>query len=664
MCGIAGVIAPEFSSEQAENVVSKMISVLHHRGPDGGDIWRSQAENLVLGHRRLSIQDLSDFGKQPMHSASKRYSIVFNGEIYNFQEIAVSLRKYGHQFSGRSDTEVLLAAVEEWGLAGAVKQFVGMFAFALWDNDSKTLHLCRDRLGEKPLYYGCLGKAFYFASELKAIEKVVSKDQLHIDFDGLSGFLKYGYISAPHSIYRHIYKLMPGTILSIPMTNDLNKFQYSPWPDASSLSPKTYWSVLNSANQGLSNLIKSEEEAIEQLDSVLHQSVRRQMIADVKIGTFLSGGVDSTVVSAIAQNESSEKIRTYTIGFSEKEYDESAYAEKIAQHLGTDHLTMQVTPQDALNVVPDLASIYDEPFADSSQIPTFLVSKLAHEHVTVCLSGDGGDELFAGYNRYIWTQSLWNKFSAVHYQLRKAFASVIAKPSPALWDNLYQILSQMRSGDHEKQKLVGLKIQKLAGFMQQKDIYQAYEYLMSYWQNPEQLILEQFKKSQHTIMPQHAVLNDFMADNFVNQAMFIDQTNYLPGDNLTKVDRASMAVSLETRLPLLSHEVVELAWRIPVSMKVKNNVSKWALRQVLYKYVPRQMIDRPKMGFSVPVAAWLRTDLKTWAEDLLNSIAAKDGILQKDVILKAWHEHISGKRDHSHRLWAVLMYLSWENARS
>ena len=406
MCGIAGILGSEMSSESLEEKGRQMMQSLFHRGPDEGGLWRSDTCNLVLVHRRLSIQDLSVSGAQPMLSASKRYCVIFNGEIYNFKDISSDLSKRGHQFVGHSDTEVLLAAIEEWGLTDAITQFVGMFAFALWDREGKIIHLCRDRLGEKPLYYGWIGKSFYFASELKAIEKVVSKDQLEIDYDGFSGFLKNGYISAPYSIYRNIYKLIPGTVLSIPVTDDVDSQQYSPWADASSFSPQAYWSILNSANFGLSNLILNEDEAIEKLDSALHSTVRRQLIADVNIGAFLSGGVDSTVVTAIAQQESSEKVRTYTIGFSEKEYDESLYAEKIARHLGTDHLTMRVTPDEVLRVVPDLASIYDEPFADSSQIPSFLVSKLAREHVTVCLSGDGGDELFAGYNRYMWTQSL------------------------------------------------------------------------------------------------------------------------------------------------------------------------------------------------------------------------------------------------------------------
>jgi len=659
MCGIAGIINAEISSQALDEQGQLMMQSLYHRGPDEGGLWRSETCNLVLVHRRLSIQDLSASGAQPMLSASKRYCVVFNGEIYNFNDISVDLIKRGHQFQGHSDTEVLLAAIEEWGLENAVKQFIGMFAFALWDREKQVMHLCRDRLGEKPLYYGWLGGSFYFASELKAIEKVVPKDKLAIDNEGLSGFLRNGYISAPYSIYRHVYKLMPGTILSIPLSKDMKPHQYSPWPDAASFSPKTYWSVYNSANEGLSNLIVREDEVIEQLDKVLHQSVRRQMIADVKVGTFLSGGIDSTVVSAIAQRESSEKIKTYTIGFSEKEYDESVYAERIAKHLGTDHLTMHVSANDVLNVVPDLPSIYDEPFADSSQLPSFLVSKLAREHVTVCLSGDGGDELFAGYNRYLWTDSLWKKMSGVPKPVRQLLGKALAMPSPMLWDTVYKGLTRFKTSDMDKQKLVGLKVQKLAGFMQQEDIYQAYDYLMAYWNEPEKLI----KQSSFGRSPIHKI-SRINSSSFIDQAMYLDQFGYLPGDNLAKVDRASMAVSLETRLPLLSHDVVDLAWRIPHTFKAKDNVSKWALREVLYKYVPKEMMDRPKMGFSVPVAKWLRGELKEWAEDLFASMDNNDEILQKHVIQQTWQEHLSGKRDHSHRLWTVLMFLAWKNSRS
>ncbi len=658
MCGIAGLFTAGISAERVETDVRKMISELHHRGPDGGDTWRSESCNLVLGHRRLAIQDLSEFGKQPMHSASDRYCVVFNGEIYNFQEIAAELRQMGQSFSGHSDTEVLLAAIEVWGLEKAIQRFVGMFAFALFDKAEKVLHLCRDRLGEKPLYYGWLGGAFYFASELKAID-IVARAQLQINTDGLSDYLKNGYISAPDSIYKNIYKLVPGTVLAVSLQDDAASLNFSPWPETAPSSPKTYWSVQRSAEQGMANLISSESEAVDSLDAILRRTVKRQMIADVKVGTFLSGGIDSTVVSAIAQHESSENVRTYTIGFSEKEYDESAYAERIARHLDTEHLTMTVTPEDVLNVVPDMPAIFDEPFADSSQIPSYLVSRLAAEHVTVCLSGDGGDEMFAGYNRYLWTQSLWSKLSSIPFPVRLAVGKILALPAPAIWDSLYGGVTRFKSNEYARQKLIGLKIQKLSGILQKRDIYQAYDFLMSYWQDPG-LIMS--GESTRRIYGDGMHLS--CSESFIDQAMYMDQSIYLPGDNLAKTDRASMAVSLETRLPLLSHEVIDFAWRIPVGMKVKNDVSKWALREVLYKYVPQEMIDRPKMGFSVPVAKWLRHDLKDWAGDMFSSIEAGSEFLRKETIQKTWLEHTSGKNDHSHRLWTVLMFLAWMQQRS
>ena len=664
MCGIAGLIRSDQNAEMLVSDGKAMISALVHRGPDSDGVWADEKCGLVLGHRRLSIQDLSELGRQPMFSASKRYITVFNGEIYNFKEIAEDLRRFGYDFSGHSDTEVLLSAIEEWGLTVAIDKFVGMFAFALWDSQKRKLFLCRDRLGEKPLYYGWLDNGFYFASELKAIEKIVPKKNLVVDYDGLSGFLRYGYISAPLSIYQGLYKLPAGSILSLDLSDGDEGFnrpaQYSPYADRSDKSPTTYWSVYQSASEGLKNIITDEGRVVTGLDALLHRTINRQMVADVSIGTFLSGGIDSSVVAAIAQSERNEKIKTYTIGFSEKEYDESTYAEAIAKHLGTEHLTMHVTPGDALNVVPVLHEIYDEPFADSSQIPTYLVSKLAKEHVTVCLSGDGGDELFAGYNRYLWTESLWKKLSLVPLPMRMLIGKALSVPSPSTWDGLYSAFSGLNNKQQVKQKLIGLKMQKLAGLMQKNTVNQAYDFLMTYWENVDELI-----NWSSAIPGNKKDLPLLDTDSFINQAMFTDQNIYLQGDNLVKVDRASMAVSLETRLPLLSHEVVDFSWQIPVDMKVKNNISKWALREVLYKYVPQNLIDRPKMGFSVPVASWLRNELKDWAEDLLVTLDSKKGsLLKKQPIMKAWDEHISGKYDHSHRLWTVLMYLSWASSRA
>jgi asparagine synthase (glutamine-hydrolysing) len=662
MCGIAGLAGYGQNSEALAENGSAMISALVHRGPDDDGLWTDEKFGLAMGHRRLSIQDLSEHGAQPMLSPSGQYLIVFNGEIYNFKEIAADLRQRGYSFNGHSDTEVLLAAIEEWGTSAAIARFIGMFAFALWDSKDKKLFLCRDRLGEKPLYYGWLGNSFYFASELKAIEKVVPKQLLAIDYDGLSSFLSYGYVSAPFSIYQGIYKLPPGSMLTLEAPAECDDWQpppgFSPYADNAVASPVAYWSVMQSANSGLKNMSKDEDEAVSTLDEMLHRTIKRQMIADVSIGTFLSGGIDSSVVSAIAQHESERAIKTYTIGFSEKEYDESAYAEAIARHLGTDHLTMRVTPGDALGVVPELHAIYDEPFADSSQIPTYLVSKLAKQHVTVCLSGDGGDELFAGYNRYLWTESLWKKLAMFPLPLRLLTGKLLLLPSPAHWDAFYSILSGLNKGS--QQKLIGLKVQKLAGMMQSESIEQAYDYLMSYWGNANHMI----KLDGTAATSQKKALEKLATSDFINQAMFIDQNVYLPGDNLAKVDRASMAVSLETRLPILSHEIVDLSWRIPLQMKVKNNVSKWPLRQVLYKYVPQELIDRPKMGFSVPVASWLRGELKEWAEELLTTLDSGWGhVLDKRPILRAWQEHQSERYDHSHRLWTVLMFLSWARAR-
>ncbi len=660
MCGIAGLVVSPNTSTPLEEYGNRMVAALKHRGPDSHGIWTDPKQGLLLVHDRLSIQDLSDLGHQPMWSHSRRYCIVYNGEIYNFKKLTQQLQDCGYSFSGHSDTEVLLCAIEEWGLHETVQKCVGMFAFALWDAVENTLSLCRDRLGEKPLYFGWLGQSFYFASELHAIESIAPNGKLEIDTTGLHKYLQYGYITAPHSIYRGIYKLMPGTIFTCPLQNIFDLSSFSPCADTGSNSPKTFWSVRDSANNGLDNLIQSDSQAIEELDSLLHNTIQMQSIADVGVGVFLSGGIDSSTVAAIAQSESTDKIKTFSIGFSEKEYDESEFAGKIAAHLGTDHSTITVSPSDSLEVVPQLPSIYDEPFADSSQIPTFLVSKLARENVTVCLSGDGGDELFAGYNRYISTDKVWRNLSRLPYPIRSSAGKLLGSTSPRFWDGLYKKLTSSNQNTMEQQKLVGLKLQKLAGLMQHRDQMAAYDYLLSYWNRPDTVIAAEIKEL-HNCDTQGFP----HTDSFINKAMYLDQVGYLQGDNLTKVDRASMAVSLETRLPLLSHEIVELSWRIPVEMKVKQNVSKWVLRQVLFKYVPRELIERPKMGFSVPVAKWLREDLREWAEGLLGLLrTGKYSILNRETILTAWNQHLSGSYDHSQRIWTILMLLSWMESRN
>ncbi len=659
MCGLAGLLFP-VSPEMGHRLAQTMIDRLVHRGPDAEGLWQHAGTGLCLGHRRLAIQDLSPNGAQPMQSASGRFQVAFNGEIYNFREIAEDLSKSGHSFRGGSDTEVLLQAVEEWGLDSALKRFVGMFAFALWDERERVLHLCRDRLGEKPLYYGWIEGGFCFASELTAIEQAVDKGSLIVSPEALNDFLENGYISAPRSIYQGLFKLPPGTCLSLAVDPQSGLFEkpsdFSPRVDDGISSPRSYWSLRQVADFGLQDLYSVEADAADALEQILQSTIRRQLIADVEVGCFLSGGIDSSVVAALAQQASSRPLRTFTIGFDEADYDESGYAEAVARHLGTDHQTLRVASSDVLDLVPGIASVYDEPFADSSQLPAYLVSRMARELVTVCLSGDGGDELFAGYNRYLWTQSLWQRLGRIPGPLRRGMGRLLGKPSPAFWDGLYNRFSGSGTDDYRRQKLVGLKLQKLAGFMQQRDIHQAYKYLMSYWHHPEELTgvaSEGWSPAE--------LASQIPCDHFVEQAMFIDQNVYLPGDNLAKVDRASMAVSLETRLPLLSHEVVELSWRVPLGMKARDGQSKWLLREVLYRHVPRHLIERPKMGFSVPVAHWLRKELKGWGEDLLATI--DESILLAEPVRKVWQEHQEGRMDHSHRLWTILMFLDWQGQR-
>ncbi|MDT8283075.1 MAG: asparagine synthase (glutamine-hydrolyzing) [Gammaproteobacteria bacterium] len=644
MCGIAGVISLELTDGKAVRYKKKLLHALQHRGPDGDGSWASMENGLLMVHRRLSIHDLSSTGAQPMHSASSRYCIVFNGEIYNYLELSQELLSKGRTFRGNSDTEVLLASIEQWGLDEAVKKFSGMFAFALWDKKSCILHLCRDRLGEKPLYYGWVGSDFYFASELHAIEAVCPSNILTINRVALSGYLKYGYIASPCSIYEGIYKLPPSTILSLTRTQIALK--------DSAIQPHPYWSLLDTANYGLSNPITDFNLAVETLNSALTAVIKRQLVADVDVGLFLSGGIDSTAVTAIAQHVSPNQVKTFTIGFHEKKYDESGYAEKIARQLGTDHTTLYLSTEEARDVIPDLSKIYSEPFADSSQIPAYLVSKLAKKNVTVCLSGDGGDELFAGYNRYLLTQRIWEKIGMSPHFARNFLAALLEKTPVTVRNSIVSTLYKNNQGSMHN------KIQKLISLLQAPDILSAYDSLSSYWSRPQQLVKGLSQEGSSAItLPRNT--------GFIDQAMYIDQARYLEGDNLAKTDRASMAVSLETRLPLLSHEIVELAWQIPLQMKVHNNTSKWVLRNVLYKYIPDELINRPKMGFSVPIAQWLRNELRDWAEDLLSIVeTGNDEHLQSAPVMAAWHEHQSGKYDHANRLWTILMFLDWKKHRS
>ena len=633
MCGIAGLVARDLTGPECQAAARRMSDRLAHRGPDDSAVWFEPNAHLAFAHRRLAIQDLSPAGAQPMQSASGRYCIVFNGEIYNFRELKRELEGCGHEFRGHSDTEVFLASIEEWGIEAAVRRTIGMFAFGLWDAQERQLSLCRDRMGEKPLYYGWLGETFCFASELKAIKALDSGGELQVNPDSVAAYLRFLYVPAPLSIYRKIYKLLPGSILTLPLDGDVQRKSFDPNISSSGFSPKAYWSVREAALAGLAKPISDDMEAADELEAVLRKTIDRQMIADVELGAFLSGGIDSSTVSALAQSQSTQRIRTFTIGFDDAKHDESKFAEDIARHLDTEHLTLHATARDGLDLVPGLAQMFDEPFADSSQIPTHIVSKLAREHVTVCLSGDGGDELFAGYNRYLWADKLWLRFGNIPLKARQLMGRV---------------------GDALP---TGARIHKAAKFLQSDSLENGYEYLLTFWHDPQICSASSDGGS--------SVFNDVPAEvtDFMDRAMFADQVGYLPGDNLCKVDRASMAVSLETRLPLLSHEVVELCWRIPLHMKVRHGSSKWLLRQVLYKHVPRELIERPKMGFTVPLRQWLEGDLRSWAEDMFRTMnSAGKEFLDEQRVRELWDCQIRGRQDNSSLIWSILMLLSWLEA--
>ncbi|NQV44712.1 MAG: asparagine synthase (glutamine-hydrolyzing) [Rhodospirillales bacterium] len=640
MCGIAGIFNYQGSEDSLTHTCQQMTRALVHRGPDDEGIWVDAAAGVALGQRRLAIIDLSVEGHQPMSSACGRYVITFNGEIYNFQNIRQTLEMGGWSFRGHSDTEVLLAAISAWGIEEALKRSNGMFALALWDSQEKAVYLARDRVGQKPLYYGVAAGALVFGSELKAITGFPGFSP-EVNRDVLSLFMRHGYIPDPYAIWQGFHKLKPGAALKI---------------DASALSnpdlpePVPYWNLEKTSTTPPSTT--SDPLAVEeQLDSLLRDAVKKCMVSDVPIGAFLSGGIDSSLVVALMQSQSPSPVHTFSIGFHEDTYNEAQHARKVAEHLGTHHTELYVTERDALDVIPSLATMYDEPFADSSQIPTHLVSKLAREHVTVSLSGDGGDELFCGYNRYVWGQNFSSAIGRVPHSLRRAASAAISAVPVGLWDSLMHAAPARFS-----YRQMGDKLHKLAGILDAESPEVAYWRLTSLWRNPDLIVRNgtepMTRLSEQSSWPK--------ARSFEEQMMLLDIMVYLPGDILTKVDRAAMAVGLETRVPLLDHRVIEFAQGLPLEIKLKAGVGKWILRRVLDRYIPSTLIDRPKMGFGVPIDRWLRTNLKEWAEDLLTEERlTREGYFNAGPIRQMWCEHLSGRRNWQHQLWAVLMAQEW-----
>ena len=651
MCGINGFYSK--SSSTFDNVILKMNSAISHRGPDTNGSWLDKNSGIVLGHQRLSIIDLSVAGNQPMRSNSGRFILTYNGEVYNHLEIRKEIEKSNSniKWRGNSDTETLLEAIDFWGIEITLKKIDGMFAFGLWDHKIRSLILVRDRIGEKPLYYGWQGKGndkvFLFGSELKAL-KVHPEFNGVINRDAIALQLRHNCIPAPYSIYKDIYKLLPGHYLELKESDLKNSLLPS---------SKTYWSLTEKAIYGNNNqLALSEIDIQKDLEKHLQSSVKKQMISDVPLGAFLSGGIDSSAVVALMQAQSNHPVKTFSIGFSEDDYSEAKYAKKIAQHLGTDHTELYVSSKKAMEVIPKLPSIYDEPFSDSSQIPTYLVSQLAKQHVKVALSGDGGDELFCGYNRYVMSKKFSNIYRYMPLSLRKILKSGLQSISPQNWSKISKLLPGFSEYSN-----FGDKIYKVANVLEAKTLYDQYYMLCSHWQNPTEAVIN--SKEPSTLLTE--IKPELKGLNTQQEMMVLDFVTYLPDDILVKVDRAAMASSLETRVPFLDHKLIEYVWKIPQSLKLRDGQGKWILRQILNQYVPKNLMERPKMGFGVPIDTWLRGPLKDWAENLLNEKRLQqEGYFNPKLIRDKWAEHLNGKKNWQYDLWDVLMFQAWIDANN
>lgn len=640
MCGLAGFL--DLSRGQPagalDHTVREMNARITHRGPDGEGTFVDENAGIALAHRRLAVVDLTDAGAQPMTSADGRYVIAYNGEVYNAADMAAELASAGGpRLRGRSDTEVLLEACARWGVEEALKRTVGMFALALWDRRERRLYLARDRMGIKPLYWGRFGKTIVFASELKALHAHPAFRKV-LDRDSLSAYFRLGYVPAPHTIFRDVSKLAQGTILSVGMDG---KDTTTP-----------FWSLHNVASGGQRRPLKVDaREATDVLEQLLEDAVGMRLVSDVPLGAFLSGGIDSSLVAALMQKQAGGPVRTFTIGFDEAAYNEAGHARAVAAHLGTEHTEMTVRAADARAAIPELASLYDEPFADASAIPTLLLSRMTREHVTVALSGDGGDELFAGYDRY--RVAGLARMTCLPGAARRGLGRMMAAMPPGAWDALARPLP-----GRFRPPALGDKLAKLARVLQARDDDGVYQAVRSLWLAPDDLVLGAHEAADVSADP--GLARDF--PSFLARMQYMDAAGYLPDDILVKVDRASMAVALEARVPLIDHRVVEFAWALPARFKRRGGVSKWLLREVLYRHVPRELMERPKMGFGVPVGAWIRGPLHDWARDLLDPARLeRDGILDAAVVRRHWEEHQAGTRNWSYRLWAVLMFQAWKD---
>lgn len=645
MCGITGFYNPSgFHSHEAEATLVEMRNRLVHRGPDDAGTWLDSDAGIALGHRRLSILDLSAAGHQPMQSLTGRYVIIFNGEIYNHLDIRRKLESIGRrEWVGHSDTETLLMSIEQWGIDLTLKDAVGMFALAVWDRKHRSLTLTRDRLGEKPLYYGWQNGVLLFGSELKSLVVHPSFCR-RIDHDVLPIYLRHGYIPAPWSIWKGIRKLMPGTLVKF----SASKKEEMP-------EPTPYWSMQEAIEHGQANpFVGSDSEAIDTLEKHLSEAIAGQRLSDVPLGAFLSGGVDSSTVVALMQAQSSQRVKTFTIGFKEPKYNEAEYAKSVANHLGTDHTELYVTSNQARDVIPQLAEMYDEPFGDSSAIPTHLVSQLARQHVTVSLSGDGGDELFGGYDRYFKhrAEAIWytgRKIpSFIHPMLHNVFNSSL----PEYADKILHLL--MRLVNRPLNKSIEAKFLEISKLLKCKTDFEYYQTITSQW-NPAPVRSFSYNLN-------YGYNETFLSSipGKVQRMMAQDSVTYLPDDILVKVDRAAMAVSLETRVPLLDHRVVELALQLPYNLKVRDRQGKWILREVLYRHVPRNLFERPKMGFGVPVDQWLCGPLREWTDELIAPKRLEsEGYLNSEAILHCWKQHLKGRHNWRDRLWSVIMWQAW-----